>query len=90
MKTVRRFIRNEDGNYAALMALMALPIIGSVAVAVDYSNTTRLKAELRNAADAACIPVAKMYLSGDYYDSQVFQKGNDYFTQNFNIATQFV
>jgi Flp pilus assembly protein TadG len=90
MKTIRKFIRNEDGNYAALMALMALPIIGSVAVAVDYSNTTRLKAELRNAADAACVPVAKMYLSGDFADSQVMAKGFEYFKANFNMATKFV
>jgi Flp pilus assembly protein TadG len=90
MKAFRKFIRNEDGNYAALMALMALPIIGSVAVAVDYSNTTRLKAELRNAADAACVPIAKMYLSGDYSDSQVMEKGFEYFKANFNMNTQFV
>lgn len=90
MKMFRKFLRNEDGNYAALTALMALPILGSVAVAVDYSNATRLKAELRNAADAACIPVAKMYLSGDYSDSQVLAKGNDFFQQNFNMSTQFV
>jgi Flp pilus assembly protein TadG len=90
MKTLRKFIKNEDGNYAALMALMALPILGSVAIAVDYSNTTRLKSELRNAADAACVPVAQMYLSGDYSDSQVVQKGNDYFQGNFNMSTQFV
>jgi Flp pilus assembly protein TadG len=90
MKTLRKFIKNEDGNYAALMALMALPILGSVAIAVDYSNTTRLKAELRNAADAACVPVAKMYLSGDYTDSEVVAKGVDFFTQNFNMNTQFV
>jgi Flp pilus assembly protein TadG len=90
MKTLRKFIRNEDGNYAALMALMALPIFGAVAVAVDTSNLTRIKSELRSAADAACVPIAQMYLSGDYSDSQVLEKGQGFFEANFNMDTRFI
>ncbi len=90
MKKFRNFIKNEDGNYAAILALAALPLMGAVGLSVDYSNVTRLKTELRDSADAACVPVAKMYLSGDYTDAQVYQAGDDFFRSNFTSTGSFV
>ncbi len=83
MKMFRKLIKNEEGNYAAILAIAALPIMGAVGLSVDYSNVTRLKTELRDAADSACVPVAKMYLSGDYTDAQVYAAGKDFFDSNF-------
>lgn len=90
MNMFRKLIRNEDGNYAAILALAALPIMGAVGLSVDYSNVTRLKTELRDAADSACVPVAKMYLSGDYTDAQVYQAGKDFFESNFVSTGNFL
>ncbi|MGB8816726.1 MAG: pilus assembly protein TadG-related protein, partial [Rhizobiaceae bacterium] len=89
MKKVLNFIKNTDGNFAPLMALMALPIFGGVALSVDYSNLTRLKTELRSAADATCVPVAKMFLSGDSTDAQVKAFGAEFFAGNFNKNSRF-
>lgn len=83
MKMFRKLLKNEDGNYAAILALAALPIMGAVGLSVDYSNVTRLKTELRDAADSACVPVAKMYLSGNFTDVQVYAAGKDFFDSNF-------
>ena len=90
MRKIRNFFRNEDGNYAAIFALAVVPIFGAVGLSVDYSNVTRLKTELRDASDAACVPVAKMYLSGDYTDAQVFSAGQDFFEGNFTSTGNFI
>ncbi len=90
MKKIRDFFRNEDGNYAAIFALAVVPIFGAVGLSVDYANVTRLKSELRDAADAACVPVAKMYLSGDYTDAQVYAAGQDFFSGNFSSDGSFI
>ena len=40
---IRKFLRDRGGNYAMLTAFAMLPIMGSVAVAVDYSEMNRQK-----------------------------------------------
>ena len=90
MKRIRDFLKNEDGNYAAILALSALPIFGAVGLSVDYANVTRLKSELRDSADASCIAVAKAYLSGDFPDTEVMTLGQDFFFANFVSTGNFI
>lgn len=51
----RNFIRDERGNFAMTTAIVLMPILGALAVGVDYTVMNRQKAELQNAIDAAAI-----------------------------------
>ena len=48
-----RFVKDDRGNVAMLFALMLLPIMGCIGLAIDYSRATRLKTQLQIVADAA-------------------------------------
>lgn len=95
---LKRFLANKDGNYAAIFALAALPIFASVGMAVDYSNVTRLKTNMNDALDAACLATGKLYMKGKVVSTQSdaeFNAGlrvynSDYFKENFdaNYASQ--
>lgn len=45
--------RDESGNVAILFALMMMPIVGGVGMAVDHSRAHRLQTQLQIVADAA-------------------------------------
>lgn len=55
MSLLRKFIENRSGNYTMMMGLLALPLFGAVGIAVDYSQATRVRSLLANAADAAAL-----------------------------------
>ncbi len=83
MGVIKDFIGNEDGNYAAILALAALPIFGSVAVAVDYSNLSRLNYNLSDAVDSMCSVVAREYMDGKSSE-EVKAAGRKFFETNID------
>lgn len=54
-------IQSRGGNFAVLSAILAVPMIGAVALATDYSNLVRQRIHLQNATDAAAFFLAQEY-----------------------------
>src|SRR5215475_9930871 len=50
-----RFRRDSKANVAITFTRAALPIIGAIGCATDYTNATRIKAKMQAAADAAAV-----------------------------------
>lgn len=61
---LKRFFRNEAGNYAITFALTVFPILGAISMAVDYSNLARQRTAVQNGLDAAALAAAKEYSNG--------------------------
>jgi len=55
----RAFWRDRRGNFAVIMALAAVPLVGAAGLAVDYAHMSRSRSELQNALDAAVLAVAQ-------------------------------
>jgi Flp pilus assembly protein TadG len=81
---LKKFLRNQDGNYAAIFAIAMLPIIASVGLAVDYSNISRLKHSLGDSTDAAGLAVSKMYVTGEKTDGELRDLASKFFAANFD------
>jgi Flp pilus assembly protein TadG len=56
---LRRFLEHNSGSFAIMFALVLVPIVGAVALAVDYTIASRQRTELHNAADAAALALAR-------------------------------
>jgi hypothetical protein len=52
---LNRLARSKSGNFSQMAALMAVPLIGAVGLAVDYSEASRVRSLLYGAADAAAV-----------------------------------
>ncbi|MFP1633313.1 pilus assembly protein TadG-related protein [Zhengella sp. ZM62] len=55
------FLRDRGGNFVTMFAVAAIPLIGSIAMAVDYSNMDATRDSLQNAADAGVLMAARYY-----------------------------
>ena len=53
------FLADRRGNFGIIAAALSLPLMAGVGLAVDYSNLTRVRTEIQNAADAAALVAAK-------------------------------
>jgi Flp pilus assembly protein TadG len=54
----KRFLRDTSGQFAIMAAVVSVPLLMGVGLAVDYSNILRLKTELQTAVDSAVLAVA--------------------------------
>jgi len=63
---LKNFIQNEAGNYGIIFGLVLFPVIGSVALAVDYSGFSRQKNHVQTSLDAAALASSKEYASGAF------------------------
>jgi len=54
---LKRFLKNQDGNFAMIFALVSLPIMLGVGAAMDYSGVSREQGRLQNTLDAAILAV---------------------------------
>lgn len=75
------FLRDRGGNYAMLMGVAMLPIMGSVAIAIDFSEMNRQKQATVNALDAAGLATARQVASGAS-DAAVIAYANEFFKAN--------
>lgn len=85
----RQFCKNVRGNYGLLTAIAMVPIMGAVALAVDYTELSRQRAQTINALDAAGIATARFIASGSAgsgdqtaYETAVKQYAKDFFESN--------
>jgi Flp pilus assembly protein TadG len=80
---LRRFIRDTRGNFMILTAAAMVPIMGGLAMAVDYSQMVRQRQETLNALDAAGIAAARLVASGAT-DAAVKAYAKDFFEANLS------
>lgn len=55
---LKRLLKNHDGHFALMTALIAVPLIGATAMGLDVGIALTKKFELQNAADAAVLAAA--------------------------------
>ncbi len=60
----RKFLRDTRGDYAIATAIAIVPILGGLALAVDYSDISRQRAMTLNALDASGIAAARFFVQG--------------------------
>ncbi|MDQ2632738.1 MAG: pilus assembly protein [Pseudomonadota bacterium] len=78
---ILEFLRDRGGNYAMLTAFAMLPIMGSVAIAIDFSEMNRQKQATVNALDAAGLATARQIVSGAS-DEALIAYANAFFEAN--------
>ncbi len=78
---IRRFLRDTVGSYAIAVAIGLVPIMGGVALAIDYGELTRQKQATVNALDAAGIAAARHIAAGKTQD-EVVRYAEDFFHVN--------
>lgn len=59
MTITKRFVDDRSGNFAMMLALMTIPVIGGLGLAIDYSNASRLKSDFQQALDSASVAIAR-------------------------------
>ncbi|UCI06148.1 pilus assembly protein [Mesorhizobium sp. B1-1-8] len=79
----RRFCRDRRGNYALVTAIAMVPLMGAVAMAVDFTELNRQKQMVLNALDSANFAAATR-LSQGATDDQVRAYAVDFFNANLN------
>jgi hypothetical protein len=68
-----RFAGDERGVTAILFALLLIPMLGIIFVAMDYGRASRTKVVLESAADAAAFTAATRLLEGKRVVRQAFE-----------------
>ncbi len=63
LSLARRYWREETGIVAALFAIMLVPLIAAVGVAVDFSRAAQFEAALQGAVNSAALAGASAYTS---------------------------
>ena len=82
---LRRFLDDRRGNFAMMTAVAMIPLLGGVALAVDYSEMNRQKQATVNALDAAAVATARQIVSGAS-DEAIKAYAKDFFEANLNAV----
>ncbi|THF58505.1 TadE/TadG family type IV pilus assembly protein [Ollibium composti] len=82
---LRSFWKDRRGNFGMLTAFALVPIMGAVALAVDYTGMVREKQDTLNALDAAGIATAR-YISSGASDDEAITYANDFFMANLSAV----
>jgi Flp pilus assembly protein TadG len=61
---IGKFLKDRRGNFALMTAIAMVPLMGALALAIDYAEVTRQKQATLNALDAAGIATARYLLTG--------------------------
>jgi Flp pilus assembly protein TadG len=80
---IRDFLRDRRGNYALMTGLAMLPIMGGLALAVDFTEMNRQQRSMRNALDAAGVAVARQIVTGAT-EAELTAYANDFFRANLS------
>ncbi|UVC10382.1 VWA domain-containing protein [Rhizobium sp. TH2] len=75
-KVMKRFLKDRSGNFAILSAIVMVPLIISIGVAVEYRRAVNLRTMLQSSLDAGVLAGAKALSSGE---SQAMQAALDMF-----------
>ncbi len=78
---MRNFIRDRRGNYALMTVVALIPVMGGVAMAVDFTEMNRQKQAVANALDAAGIATARQVVTGAS-EAELIAYAKDFFEAN--------
>lgn len=67
---IRKFLNDIGGNFAMMTSIALVPIMGALALAVDYAEMSRQRQDTLNALDAAGIATAREILSASGTDDE--------------------
>ena len=79
----RQFGRDRRGNYALMTVVAMVPLMGGLAIAVDFTEMNREKQMVTNALDAANFATARRLTEGAT-DDQLKAYALDFFNANLN------
>jgi len=65
MKKITKFLKNRSGATAVTFAVLLVPLMGMTGLAVDYSRASNDRSKLQNAADAAVLAGASIYVGNN-------------------------
>ena len=63
-QTTRRFLGDKRGNFALLTVISIVPILGGLALGVDYAEMSRQRQVTLNALDASGVATARRIIEG--------------------------
>jgi Flp pilus assembly protein TadG len=78
---IRKFCADIRGNFAMMTVVALVPIMGALALAIDYSQMSRQKQATLNALDAAGIATARRIVEGAT-ETQAKAYAEDFFKAN--------
>ncbi|MGB3537509.1 MAG: pilus assembly protein, partial [Mesorhizobium sp.] len=78
---IRGFLKDKSGNYALLTVIALVPLMGALALGVDYTDLSRQRQDTLNALDAAGIATARRIAEGAT-DEQAIAYANTFFQAN--------
>jgi Flp pilus assembly protein TadG len=81
MSAASRLSADRSGGYSIAFAVALVPILGGMAIAVDYAEMTRQRQATLNALDAAGIATARQVVSGAT-DDQLKAYAKNFFEAN--------
>ncbi len=81
----RKFLSSRRGNFTIATAIGMVPVMGALALGVDYAEMTRQRAAALNALDAAGIATARLIISGADED-EATRFARDFFEANLRSA----
>ena len=76
-----KFLKDKTGNYSIMTAVLTVPLLGALALGIDYSDMSRQRQATLNALDAAGIATG-MRAIGGATDAELIQYANDFFKAN--------
>ncbi|NGO53804.1 TadE/TadG family type IV pilus assembly protein [Allomesorhizobium camelthorni] len=86
---LRRFASDKRGNFSMMMVITTVPILGGLALAVDYAEVSRQRQMVLNALDAASVATGAHIVSGSVssadpaaYEAAIKKYAHDFFTAN--------
>lgn len=76
-----RFLKDVGGNYAMMTAVLMVPLLGALALGVDYTEMSRQRQVTLHALDAAGIATARRILEGAT-DAEAHDYAQQFFQAN--------
>lgn len=84
---IRAFLRDKSGNYALTTVIALVPLMGALALGIDYTELSRQRQDTLNALDAAGIATARRIAEGAT-DEQATAYANTFFEANLAHANR--
>lgn len=77
---LKRFVSNQSGAAAIVLAVASVPLVMAAGVAVDYGNSVAAQARLQAATDAAALAAGR---ESNRTHGELERIANDYFKSNY-------
>ena len=75
-EAAKRFVGADKGNVAVIFTIAAIPVIGFVGAAIDYSRANMARSSMQAALDSTALMLSKDLSSGKITSSQVQAKAS--------------